>query len=115
MVLLGKVWAAAMPAASDAAASAVQHTRFNMVFSSVRPSDPRQPQLPGKPVGRPASISIGAVGGIVPALLQVEQTPRPPYQLRRARRMWNRPQPVPSPGGDVNWTVAFRPRPRHGE
>src|SRR5437899_9798511 len=36
MVLLGKVWAAAMPDASDAAASAVQQTRFHMVFSSVR-------------------------------------------------------------------------------
>src|SRR5258708_19876183 len=70
MVLLGKLCAAAMPETSMAAASKIQRSRFNvvMVSSPVRPSDPGQAQLPGKPVGRPASIAIGAVVGIVPPL-----------------------------------------------
>src|SRR5205814_6161799 len=100
MVLLGKVWAAAAPDASNAAASAVQQARFNMVFSSVRPSNPGQPQLPGKPVGCPASIAIGAIVGIVPAVLDDEQLYRTRDSLRQPLRMRSRHEPVLAPGHD---------------
>src|SRR5258707_6068340 len=78
MVLLGKPCATAMPETSMAATNKLQRLRFNvvMVSSPVRPSDPGQAQLPGKPVGRPASIAIRAVVGIVPAVLDDEQLHR---------------------------------------
>src|SRR5439155_21862849 len=110
MVLLGKVWAAAMPDASDAAASAVQQTRFSMVFSSVRPSNPGQPQLPGKPVGCPASIAIGAIVGIVPAVLDDQQLYRTRDSLRQPLRMLSRHEPVLAPGHDEDRAGDFRRR-----
>src|SRR6266446_7192708 len=78
MVLLGKPCATAIPETSMAAASKIQRLRFDvvMVSSPVRPSYPGQAQLPGKPVGRPASIAIGAIVGIVPAVLDDEQLHR---------------------------------------
>src|SRR5213594_280197 len=113
MVLLGNVWAAAMPDASDAAASAVQQTRFNMVFSSVRPSDPGQPELPGKPVGCPASIAIGAIVGIVPAVLDDEQLYRTGDALRQPLRVRSRREPVLAPGHYEDRTGDFLRRPVH--
>src|SRR5947208_3646784 len=99
MVLLGKVWATATPDASDAAASAVQQACFNMVLSSVQPSDPCQRHLPGKPVGRPAPIAIGAIVGIVPAVLDDQQLYRTRDSLRQPLRMrdWR-----PRPWGQTN-------------
>src|SRR5260221_7919151 len=78
MVLLGKPCATAMPETSMVATNKLQRLRFDvvMVSSPVRPSDPGQAQLPGKPVGRPASIAIRAVVGIVPAVLDDEQLHR---------------------------------------
>src|SRR5258706_7512839 len=106
MVLLGKVWAAAMPAASDAAASAVQHTRFNMVFSSVRPSDPPQPQLPGKPVIRPASIAISAVVGTMPTVLVDPPIHPSPYALPSTLRMLEQHPAMLTAADDLNPTSA---------
>src|SRR5256886_7004098 len=100
MVLLGKVWAAATPDASDAAAIAIQQTRFNMVFSSVRQSDPGQLQLPGKPVGRPAPIAIRTVVGIVPAVLDDQQLHRPRDTFRQALRVRGGHEPVLATGDD---------------
>src|SRR5437867_8008913 len=77
-----------MPERSIAAASKVHRLRFDMVIlSSVRPSDPGQPELPGKPVGCPASIAIGAIVGIVPAVLDDEQLYRTGDALRQALRV----------------------------
>src|SRR5882762_7097511 len=113
MVLLGKVWAAAMPDASDAAASTVQQTRFNMVFSSFRPSNPGQPELPGKPVGRPTSIAIGAIVGIVPAVLDDQQLHRTRDGLRQPLRMRSRHEPVLAPGPDEDRAGDLRRRLLH--
>src|SRR5258708_7848156 len=118
MVLLGKLCAAAVPETSMAAASKIQRSRFNvvMVSSPVRPSDPGQAQLPGKPVGRPASIAIGAVVGIVPAVLDDQQpygacdAPPPPLGVR------SRHQTVLAPGhdedraGDLRGSLLHRQR-----
>src|SRR5213594_2595461 len=100
MVLLGKVCAAATPDASDAAASAVQKTRFNMVFSSVRPSDPGQPQMPCEPVSRPAPIAIGAIVGIVPAVIDYQQLYRTGHALRQPFGVRGRHEPVLAAGHD---------------
>src|SRR5216117_1244021 len=113
MVLLGKVWATATPDASDAAASAVQQACFNMVLSSVQPSDPGQRQLPGKPVGRPASIAIGAIVGIVPAVLDDQQLYRTRNSLRQPLRMRSRHEPVLAPGHYEDRTRDFLRRVFH--
>src|SRR6266487_1487203 len=113
MVRLGKLWAAAMADASDAAAIAFQQTRFNMVLSSVRPSNPGQPQLPRKPVGCPASIAIGAIVGIVPAVLDDEQLYRTRDSLRQPLRMRSRHEPVLAPGHDEDRAGDFRRRVFH--
>src|SRR5712671_8155380 len=110
MVLLGKLCAAAMPETSMAAASKIQRSRFNvvMVSSPVRPSDPGQAQLPGKPVGRPASIAIGAVVGIVPAGLDDQQLYRTGDALRQPLGVRSRHQTVLAPGHDEDRAGDFR-------
>src|SRR5712692_343188 len=108
MVLLGKVWAAAIPETSIAAASKVHRLRFVMVIlSSVRPSNPGQPELPCKPVGRPASIAIGTIVGIVPAVLDDQQLYRTGDALRQPLRMRSRHEPVLAPGHDEDRTGDF--------
>src|SRR5882762_4975570 len=108
-VLLGKVCAAAIPETSIAAASKVQRLRFDMVIlSSVRPSDPGQPQLAGKPVGCPASIAIGAIVGIVPAVLDDEQLYRTGDALCQPLRVRSRHEPVLAPGHYEDRTGDFR-------
>src|SRR5216683_2254862 len=88
-----------MPETSIAAASQVHRLRFDMVvLSSVRPSDPGQPELAGKPVGCPASIAIRAIVGIVPAVLDDEQLYRTGDALRQPLRVRSRHEPVLAPG-----------------
>src|SRR6266849_10424147 len=101
MVLLGKVWAAAIPETSAAAAKVIQRLRSNVIMvSPVRPSIPGQSQLPGEPVGRPASIAIGAVVGIVPAVLDDQQLYRTGDALRQPLGVRSRHQTLLAPGHD---------------
>src|SRR6266853_2588199 len=109
-VLLGKVCAATMLETSIAAASKIQRLRFNvvMVSSPVRPSNPGQAQLPGEPVGRPASIAIGAVVGIVPAVRDDQQLYRTGDALRQPLGVRRRHQTVLAPGHDEDRAGDFR-------
>src|SRR6266699_4211553 len=98
-----------MPETSIPAASKVHRLRFDMVIlSSVRPSNPGQPQLPGKPVGCPASIAIGAIVGIVPAVLDDQQLYRTRDSLRQPLGVRSRHEPVLAPGHDEDRAGDFR-------
>src|SRR5882762_3116493 len=109
MVLLGKVWAAAIPEASIAAANKVHRLRLDMVIlSSVRPSNPGKPELAGEPVGGPASIAIGTIVGIVPAVLDDQQLDRTGDALRQPLGVRSRHETVLAPGHDEDRTGDFR-------
>src|SRR5258706_14319168 len=110
MVLLGKPCATAMPETSMAATNKLQRLRFNvvMVSSPVRPSNPGQAQLAGEPVGRPASIAIRAVVGIVPAVLDDQQLYRTGDALRQPLGVRSRHQTVLAPGHDEDRAGDFR-------
>src|SRR6266705_1771062 len=115
IVLLGKCCASAAPVPSDnaRAQSPMPFIDLRMASSSKKTSDLRQPELSGEPVGRPASIAVGAVVGIVPAVLDDQQLHRTGNALRQPLGVARGHQAILEPGHDEDRAPDLRRRIRH--